>query len=163
MCKQDLLVYDKTWGGVVTKDGLNDRNADFGNAWYNDHTYHYGYLLYAAAVLIKFRPAFYDAHKEQLDFLLADVVGGEGDTAKLFPSARQKVSVRCRLIPPLPQSPSKWPQSYLRPSTPEVVQEYDEYVVAIRVGGRGIKASPLDGFGWRAWLTLLMRCVCVWD
>lgn len=41
-CAQDLLVYDKTWGGVVTKNGLNDQNADFGNAWYNDHTYHYG-------------------------------------------------------------------------------------------------------------------------
>lgn len=41
-CVQDLLVYDKTWGGIVTKDGLNDQNADFGNAWYNDHTYHYG-------------------------------------------------------------------------------------------------------------------------
>lgn len=100
MWKQDLLVYDKTWGGVVTKDGLNDRNADFGNAWYNDHTYHYGYLLYAAAVLIKFHPAFYGAHKDQLDFLVADVVGGEGDMAQLFPSARQKVYVHCRLIPP---------------------------------------------------------------
>ncbi|CAN0370491.1 unnamed protein product, partial [Scytosiphon promiscuus] len=40
--QKDLLVYDKTWGGIVTKNGLNDHNADFGNAWYNDHTYHYG-------------------------------------------------------------------------------------------------------------------------
>lgn len=30
---RDLLIYDKTWGGVVTYDGLNDVNADFGNAW----------------------------------------------------------------------------------------------------------------------------------
>ncbi|CAM9532890.1 unnamed protein product, partial [Ascophyllum nodosum] len=88
---QDILVYDKTWGGVVTRDGLNDENADFGNAWYNDHTYHYGYLLYAAAVLVKFRPAFYEAYKEQLDFLVGDVAGqSTGDKAELFPNTRQK-------------------------------------------------------------------------
>ncbi|KAG5183805.1 glycosyl hydrolase family 81-domain-containing protein [Tribonema minus] len=62
----DLLVYDKTWGGVVTYDGLNDAAADFGNGWiaahtydglndaaadfgngwYNAHHFHYGYFLY---------------------------------------------------------------------------------------------------------------------
>ena len=26
----DLLVYDKTWGSLVTYNGLNDVNADFG-------------------------------------------------------------------------------------------------------------------------------------
>jgi endoglucanase Acf2 len=30
---RDLLIYDKTWGSLVTYDGLNDVNADFGNAW----------------------------------------------------------------------------------------------------------------------------------
>lgn len=89
--RQDLLVYDKTWGGVVTKDGLNDQNADFGNGWYNDHTYHYGYLLYAAAVLTKFQPSFHRAHSEQLDFLVADVAEG-GKMARHFPTARHKVA-----------------------------------------------------------------------
>eukprot|EP00903_Cladosiphon_okamuranus_P005442 g5427.t1 len=88
---KDLLVYDKTWGGIVTKDGLNDQNADFGNAWYNDHTYHYGYLLYAAAVLTKFRPVFHRTYKKQLDFLVADIAAtGGGEMAKHFPTARQK-------------------------------------------------------------------------
>lgn len=87
---EDLLVYDKTWGGIVTKDGLNDVNADFGNAWYNDHTYHYGYLIYAAAVLTKFHPAFHRTYKKQLEFLVEDIAGRGGAMAKHFPVARQK-------------------------------------------------------------------------
>lgn len=88
---QNLLVYDKTWGGVVTNDGLNDVNADFGNAWYNDHTYHYGYVLYAVAVLAKFQPYFYSMHKKQIDFLVADVADDGKRAQKFFPKARQKV------------------------------------------------------------------------
>ncbi|CAM9455266.1 unnamed protein product, partial [Chrysoparadoxa australica] len=55
----DLLVYDRSWGGVVTFEGLNDVHADFGNAWYNDHHFQYGYFLYAAAVVTRFHPNFY--------------------------------------------------------------------------------------------------------
>ena len=90
---QDLLVYDKTWGGIVTKDGLNDQNADFGNGWYNDHTYHYGYLIYAAAVLIKFQPTFHNTYKKQLEYLVEDIAGRGGAMAKNFPVARQKVTL----------------------------------------------------------------------
>lgn len=74
----------------MTNNGLNDRNADFGNAWYNDHAYHYGYILYAAAVLVKFRPAFCREFKHQLAFLVGDIAGTER-TRALFPTARQKV------------------------------------------------------------------------
>lgn len=38
------LVYDEIWGGVVSSAGYADANADFGNAYYNDHHFHYGYL-----------------------------------------------------------------------------------------------------------------------
>ena len=68
----DLLVYDKTFGGICTRAGLLDVNADFGNGKYNDHHFHYGYLIYAAAVAIdilgpdKF-------HEAALAFLMADV------------------------------------------------------------------------------------------
>ena len=30
---------------------LADHNADFGNGWYNDHHFHYGYFIYAAAAV----------------------------------------------------------------------------------------------------------------
>lgn len=50
------------------------------------------YLLYAAAVLTKFRPVFHRTYKKQLDFLVADIAAtGGGDMAKHFPTARQKV------------------------------------------------------------------------
>ncbi|KAJ8603808.1 hypothetical protein CTAYLR_000226 [Chrysophaeum taylorii] len=48
-----LLVYDTTYGGVCTRAGLDDSRADFGNGYYNDHHFHYGYLAYAAAVALK--------------------------------------------------------------------------------------------------------------
>lgn len=37
------LVYDNSWKGVVSTAGYNDANADFGNTYYNDHHFHYGY------------------------------------------------------------------------------------------------------------------------
>jgi len=52
----DKLQYDTTWNGIVPKNGVADAGADFGAGYYNDHHYHYGYHLYAAAVVAKFRP-----------------------------------------------------------------------------------------------------------
>eukprot|EP00633_Aureoumbra_lagunensis_P004230 CAMPEP_0197312784 /NCGR_PEP_ID=MMETSP0891-20130614/23462_1 /TAXON_ID=44058 ORGANISM="Aureoumbra lagunensis, Strain CCMP1510" /NCGR_SAMPLE_ID=MMETSP0891 /ASSEMBLY_ACC=CAM_ASM_000534 /LENGTH=865 /DNA_ID=CAMNT_0042800209 /DNA_START=199 /DNA_END=2796 /DNA_ORIENTATION=- len=47
-----LLVYDKSYGGIVTKTGLENIQADFGQGWYNDHHFHYGYHLFAAACVL---------------------------------------------------------------------------------------------------------------
>lgn len=33
----DALQYDKTWGGICSKNGLANSQADFGNGIYNDH------------------------------------------------------------------------------------------------------------------------------
>lgn len=41
--------------GYGTESG---RSADFGNACYNDHHYHYGYFIVSAAILVKFRPEY---------------------------------------------------------------------------------------------------------
>ncbi|OLY81626.1 putative endo-1,3(4)-beta-glucanase 2 [Smittium mucronatum] len=46
------LVYDTTWGGLVTTDGLKDQGADFGNVMYNDHHFHYGYYTYAISTIL---------------------------------------------------------------------------------------------------------------
>ena len=45
------LVYDTTWGGIVTTKGLADSAADFGQGYYNDHHFHYGYFMAATALL----------------------------------------------------------------------------------------------------------------
>lgn len=47
------LVYDDAWGGTVSVATYNDDNIgdDFGNTVYNDHHFHFGYFVYAAAVI----------------------------------------------------------------------------------------------------------------
>lgn len=52
--KQPLpLVYDTVWKGVVSSGTYQhgDPGLDFGNTLYNDHHFHYGYFVYAAAVI----------------------------------------------------------------------------------------------------------------
>ncbi|KAF9431464.1 hypothetical protein BGZ76_000273 [Entomortierella beljakovae] len=46
------LVYDRTWKGLISVQGLKiGPQADFGNSWYNDHHYHYGYFIHTAAII----------------------------------------------------------------------------------------------------------------
>jgi endo-1,3(4)-beta-glucanase len=56
------LAYDLQWGGIVTTAGLTDTGCmgatDFGGACYNDHHYHYGYYVVAAAIAAKILPAY---------------------------------------------------------------------------------------------------------
>ena len=47
----DPLRYDQTWGGVISSSG-----GSFGQGLYNDHHFHYGYFLYAAAAMAKGNP-----------------------------------------------------------------------------------------------------------
>lgn len=46
------LYYDDTWKGLVSKAGLDgDQGSDFGNTFYNDHHFHFGYFIHTAAVI----------------------------------------------------------------------------------------------------------------
>jgi endo-1,3(4)-beta-glucanase len=45
------LYYDDTWKGIVSNAGFTDPGADFGNTYYNDHHFHFGYFVYASAVI----------------------------------------------------------------------------------------------------------------
>ncbi|HTN86238.1 MAG TPA: glycosyl hydrolase, partial [Sorangium sp.] len=67
------LVYDTTWGGVVTTNGLADKDADFGQGYYNDHHFHYGYFLYAAAVLAKGDETWRDNYADKVLWLVRDI------------------------------------------------------------------------------------------
>jgi endo-1,3(4)-beta-glucanase len=87
------FLYDATWGGVCTRTGLTDSMADFGNGWYNDHHFHYGYILFAAAVVGKFNGEFLlpqarGGYREQLMALVHDIASVNKTT--LFPRARMK-------------------------------------------------------------------------
>ena len=45
------LYYDDSWKGVVSNAGFTDPGADFGNTYYNDHHFHFGYFVYTSAVI----------------------------------------------------------------------------------------------------------------
>jgi endo-1,3(4)-beta-glucanase len=67
------LVYDTTWGGVVTTRALANPSVDFGQGHYNDHHFHYGYHLYAAAALARADPTFATTHRSGLLALVRDI------------------------------------------------------------------------------------------
>lgn len=69
----DAIQYDAVWGGLCTKQGLASSSADFGQGWYNDHHFHYGYFLYAAAVIAKADKAWFSARKEAIYALARDI------------------------------------------------------------------------------------------
>ncbi|GAU45598.1 hypothetical protein TSUD_285670 [Trifolium subterraneum] len=66
------FLYDKKWGGIITKQGSTDTGADFGFGIYNDHHYHLGYFLYGIAVLAKIDPTWGKKYKSQAYSLLQD-------------------------------------------------------------------------------------------
>ncbi|CAM9234020.1 unnamed protein product [Sphacelaria rigidula] len=70
------LVIDTTWGGLIGSAGLEEDNggADFYAVYYNDHHFHYSYLVNAAAVLAKMRPAWATGdNKDFVETLIRDV------------------------------------------------------------------------------------------
>ena len=91
----DALLYDLTYGGVVSTDGLADSSSDFGSGWYNDHHFHYGYFVYAAAVLAKMDPAFWLQHQAAMDALVRDFCNPDSRDPD-FPFARHKVGFTVR-------------------------------------------------------------------
>lgn len=91
------LVYDASLGGILSKEGIKDPYSDFGNGRYNDHHFHYGYVLYAAAILGRRNPQFISQYGAYIDAIFYDVAhnsnlvirNGKGDDA-FFPFARHK-------------------------------------------------------------------------
>lgn len=101
-------LYDKSWGGFIncgcrytTKDqygvcnntfpdcpAVEDVNQDFGNAWYADHHYHYGYHVYAAAVAAKFDPEWGAKYFDQVMMYIRDFANPFHD--EYFVQFRQK-------------------------------------------------------------------------
>ena len=85
----DTLLYDKTYGGVITTNGLADPMSEYGTGWYNDHHFHYGYFIYAAAVIARFDTPFWDLNKSAIDTLVRDICNPDS-TDPDFPFARHK-------------------------------------------------------------------------
>lgn len=62
-----LPAYETAWGGVINKAGANNTWVDFGNGYYNDHHFHYGYFLNVAAVIAKYDGGWLNQHRDYIN------------------------------------------------------------------------------------------------
>jgi endo-1,3(4)-beta-glucanase len=85
----DALRTDATWGGVVPSRGVVDPGADYGAGFYNDHHFHYGYFVYAAAVLAKGDAAWAARWAPAVTHLIRDIAN-PSDADELYPPMRHK-------------------------------------------------------------------------
>ncbi|KAK7295455.1 hypothetical protein RJT34_18364 [Clitoria ternatea] len=77
--KGNGFLYERKWGGLITKQGSTDSSADFGFGIYNDHHFHLGYFLYGVAVLAKIDPDWGQKYKPQAYSLVTDFLNlGQG-------------------------------------------------------------------------------------
>jgi len=60
--------YDTLWGGVIST-----HDDEFGNQIYNDHHFHYGYHLFATAVIGRFDNAWFNQHISWFTQLARDI------------------------------------------------------------------------------------------
>lgn len=75
------LYYDTIWKGIVSSASYNggDAGADFGNTFYNDHHFHYGYFLHAAAIVGSLDADWLAANKDWVNALARDVSNPSSD------------------------------------------------------------------------------------
>ena len=66
--------YETGWGGVINKAGANNAYVDFGNGYYNDHHFHYGYFLNIAAVIAKFDSSWLAQHRDYINWFARDII-----------------------------------------------------------------------------------------
>ncbi|KAJ2898011.1 hypothetical protein MKZ38_004229 [Zalerion maritima] len=66
------LVYEEGWSGIISSAGYVNSMADFGNGYYNDHHFHYGYHVFAAAVIGFLDPSWVAENKAYVNSLVRD-------------------------------------------------------------------------------------------
>ena len=82
------VVYDRSWGGLVATGTQTAPNANFGAGFYNDHHFHYGYFVYAAAALARHDEDWAEAHADAVEALIRDYGNPRRDGE--FPRFRTK-------------------------------------------------------------------------
>ncbi|KAI1272852.1 glycoside hydrolase family 81 protein [Xylaria sp. FL0933] len=88
--QQYPLYYESAWGGIVSSASYKTGNngADFGNTYYNDHHFHYGYFIYAAAIIGYLDPSWLTL--ENVDYINTMVrdIANPSTFDKYFPVSR---------------------------------------------------------------------------
>ncbi|CCC11162.1 unnamed protein product [Sordaria macrospora k-hell] len=84
------LVYDQGWGGIVSSASYTtgDSGSDFGNTYYNDHHFHYGYFIYTGAVLAHLDPEWASSNAQYVNALVRDVANPSASLDPHFPAFR---------------------------------------------------------------------------
>ena len=70
---KENILYDTVNNGIITQRAFNNQLEDFYNAWYVDHMFHYGYYIYASAVLGSLDKEWLAANKERVNLLVRDI------------------------------------------------------------------------------------------
>ncbi len=72
--QQFPLPYDTDWKGLVSSASYvtGDSGVDFGNSYYNDHHFHYGYFIHAAAIIGYLDPSWLASNKDYVNALVRD-------------------------------------------------------------------------------------------
>lgn len=83
------LVYESAWKGVVSSGAYTtgDAGQDFGNSLYNDHHFHFGYFIHAAAIIAYLDPQWLELNKEWVNMLVRDAAN-PSSTDPYFPFSR---------------------------------------------------------------------------
>ncbi|CAI2163685.1 16947_t:CDS:2 [Funneliformis geosporum] len=79
------LRYDSSWKGIIIDQ--DDPAADFGASFYNDHHFHYGYFVYAAAILRHLDELWGQQNEGWVEALIRDVSNPSADDT-FFPTFR---------------------------------------------------------------------------
>lgn len=68
------LYYEQAWGGITSSAGYitGDAGMDFGNTNYNDHHFHYGYFILAAAYIGSMDSSWLATHKDYINTMVRD-------------------------------------------------------------------------------------------
>lgn len=101
----NVLVYDRTWNGVIGDLGVNNcaGTTDQGNAFYQSHLGQFGYLVFAYAVASYFDPNFLNANMETALYFVRTIMNPCANDS-YFPLWRNKdiyfgFSISSGLIP----------------------------------------------------------------
>jgi endoglucanase Acf2 len=70
---KENILYDTVNNGIITQRAFKNQFDDFYNAWYVDHMFHYGYYIYASAVLATIDSNWLAQNKEKVNLLARDI------------------------------------------------------------------------------------------